>query len=315
MRGISLMEEQHKVVLVGSGAVGTAFAFSLLQNITSTELIIVDINNERTQGNVLDLQDITPLTGTNFVRKGDYNDAADADLVVVTAGVPRQQGESRLDLFKKNTSILKTIITPVVASGFKGCFVTSSNPVDVLTTITQKLSGFPRERVIGSGTSLDSARLAVELAFKLEVPVQSIKNAYVLGEHGDSSFVALSKTTVLGKRLTEFTEINDLYLPRLEESVRTRGSRIIALKGATYYGVAVCLMKICRAILTGKEIKLPVSAPLTGQYGQQNIYLGTPAIIGADGIKEVIELPLSSEEKTKMDLSAKKIRMILDSLK
>lgn len=309
------MKKLHKIILVGSGAVGSSFAFSLLQNVTSTELIVVDINKERTQGDVLDLQDLIPLSdGANIVRAGSYDDAVDADIAVITAGVPRQPGETRLDLFKRNASILKSIVIPIVNSGFKGCFVVSSNPVDILTTITQQLSGFPKERVIGTGTSLDSARLSVELGLKLNVPVDKIKNAYVLGEHGDSLFATFAETTVLGKKLSKIAALDDESLHELEESVKNRGSRIISLKGATHYGVAVCLMKICKAILTDEEIILPVSAPLTGEYEQNNIYLGTPAVIGAGGLKRIIELPLVPTEYAKMKLSAEKMKKILVSL-
>lgn len=308
------MKKQRKVILVGSGAVGSSFAFSLLQNVASVDLVVVDINKERTLGDILDLQDVTPLTGSSVVRSGTYDDASDADIAVITAGVPRQPGESRLDLFKKNTNILKAIVTPIVNSGFEGCFVISSNPVDVLTTITQHLSGFSKEKVIGTGTSLDSARLCVELALKLNVLVSEIKNAYVLGEHGDSLFATFAEATVLGKNLPEIAALDKKTLLELEESVRSRGSRIIDLKGATHYGVAVCLMKICKAILNDEEVTLPISAPLVGHYGQKDIYLGTPAIIAGGGIKQVIEMQLVATERQKMALSAEKMRAILASL-
>lgn len=308
------MKKQRKVILVGNGAVGSSFAFSLLQNMSSVELVVIDINKEKTMGDVLDLQDVTPMTGSSIVRAGTYEDATDADIAVVTAGVPRQPGETRLDLFKKNTNILKAIVMPIVNSGFDGCFVISSNPVDVLTTITQHLSGFSKEKVIGTGTSLDSARLCVELALKLNVLVSEVKNAYVLGEHGDSLFATFAEVTVLGKKLSEIAALDKKSLQKLEESVRKRGSRIIDLKKATHYGVAVCLMRICKAILTDEEIMLPVSAPLVGQYGQKGIYLGTPAIIGTGGIKQVIEMQLVPAEFQKMKLSADKMREVLVSL-
>ena len=176
-----MLGHHHKVVLVGDGAVGSSFAFSLLQTTQEIdELVIVDLKKEKATGESLDLQDITPLTSPVNIHAGDYSDATDADVVVITAGVPRKPGETRLDLVSKNTKILSTIVNPIVESGFNGIFVVSSNPVDILTTVTQQLSGFPKHRVIGTGTSLDTARLNVLLSEKLNIPVNEI-DALVLG--------------------------------------------------------------------------------------------------------------------------------------
>lgn len=193
---------RHKVMLVGDGSVGSSFAFSLLQSTHEIdELVIVDRTLSKATGDSLDLADITPLTSPVKIYAGNYDDAHDADVVVITAGIARKTGESRLDLVNKNASILESIIKPIVASGFTGVFVISSNPVDILTTLAQRISNFPKERIIGTGTSLDSMRLRVLLSKKLHLSVNVI-DALMLGEHGDTSFAAFNEITIAGKPLT-----------------------------------------------------------------------------------------------------------------
>ena len=309
-----MVGHHHKVVLVGDGAVGSSFAFALLQTTQEIdELVIVDLKKEKAAGEALDLQDITPLTSPVNIHAGNYSDAADADVVVITAGVPRKPGETRLDLVAKNTKILSTIVTPIVESGFNGIFVVSSNPVDILTTLTQKISGFPKHRVLGTGTSLDTARLDVLLSEKLNIPVNEI-DALVLGEHGDTSFGAFDEATINGKPLKDVTDLTDQDFDELEEAVKRRGGQIIAGKGATFYGVAKYLAYIVKAILENRNIMLPVSAPLNGQYGINDLYLGMPAIINRTGIEHVIDYKLSDTEAKKVKLSAAKMKEVLDSV-
>lgn len=310
-RGLNTMlNKRRKVLLVGDGAVGSSFAFSLLQNCGIDDLVVVDVKKEHAAGDVLDLEDVTPMMMPASLRTGDYRDAADADIVVITAGVPRKPGETRLDLVNKNTKILESIVTPVVNSGFDGCFVVSANPVDILTSLTQHISGFPKNRVIGTGTSLDSARLQVGLAKALDVSTSDV-DAYVLGEHGDSSFAAYNEATVGGKPLLSLPNADRDQLAAIEDDVKKKGGQIIRQKGATFYGVAISLMKICRSILLDENLVMPISAPLNGQYGLNDVYLGTPAVINAGGIRQVIEVPLSDEELAKMKNSAKKMNEIL----
>lgn len=300
-----------KVLLVGDGAVGSTFANDLLQNTNLDELVICDVVKDRPLGDSMDLEDITPFTGSVNVHAGEYSDAKDADIVVITAGISRKPGETRLDLVNKNVKILKSIVKPVVDSGFNGIFVVSANPVDILTTLTQKLSGFPKNKVIGTGTSLDSARLRVELAKKLNVKVEDV-NAYVLGEHGDTSFENFDEATVAGKALTSYSEMTPEVLTAIESDVRKKGGEIIAKKGATFYGVAMMLAQIVKAVLENKEICLPLSAPITGQYGiKHDLYLGTPTVINANGISHVIEAELSDKELSKMKNSADKMQEVL----
>lgn len=311
-----MSEFNHKVVLVGCGAVGSTFAFSLLETTrVVSELVIVDRNRERAQGNAMDLEDITGWAMPSVVRAGTYEDAKDADVVVITAGVPRQPGESRLDLVNKNAKILKTIVDPIIASGFQGIFVISANPVDILTTLTQQISGFPKSKVIGTGTSLDTARLRIELAHRLGEPVDHVR-AYVMGEHGDSSFLAFDEIEVDGHHLAEIPNagLTRHDIPTLEQAVRDKGGDIINKKGATYFGVAECLSLIVKAILENHATVLSVSAPLNGQYGIKDLYLGAPAIINAHGIDFVIEYRLSEIEKGLMKSSADKMRQILNQV-
>lgn len=296
------MTNYKKVLLIGDGAVGSTFAYSLLQNCPIDELVLVDVRTAHAEGDASDLEDVTSMMAPAIVHAGSYADAADADIVVITAGSPRKAGESRLDLVNKNTQILKSIISPVVESGFEGCFVVSANPVDILTALTQRLSGFPKQRVIGTGTSLDTARLRVALAKEFRVSTDDV-NAYVLGEHGDSSFVAYDEASIKGQLIKSY-DVNEQRLMDIEIEIRKKGANIIAQKGATFYGVATSLMKICHAILTNEAIVLPVSAPLDGEYGLDKIYLGTPAVIDGLGIHSVIEVPLSEDEHLKMERSA-----------
>lgn len=309
-----MIRHRHKVALIGDGAVGSSFAYSLLQTTQEVdELLIVDRKKDKAAGDVLDLQDITPLESPTVIKSGDYTDAGDADVVVITAGIPRKPGETRLDLVNKNVAILSTIVKPIVDSGFKGIFVVSSNPVDILTTLTQRLSGFPKSRVIGTGTSLDSARLAVLLSQKLNVPVNEI-GAQVMGEHGDTSFAAFEEAKVNGKPLKEVANLSDNDYADLEKAVKKRGGEIISQKGATFYGVAKCLAYIVKAIIENRNIALPVSAPLDGEYGIKDLYLGVPAVINTSGIVRVVEYDLPEDELKKMHHSATKMKEVLDGV-
>lgn len=300
----------HKVLLVGDGAVGSSFAFSILQVTQEIdELVIVDRNKDKAQGDMMDLQDITPLGNPVLVHAGEYADARDADVVVITAGVPRKPGESRLDLVKKNVQILKSIVNPIIANGFQGIFVISSNPVDILTTLTQRLAGFPKHQVIGTGTLLDTSRLKVLLSERLQVPVTEI-DAQILGEHGDTSFAAFDEATVNGQPLKMVAQLTTADYQELTTAVKKRGGAIIGNKGATFFGVARSLAFIVRAILENRNVAVPVSAPLDGEYGISDLYLGVPAVINTSGVK-VIEQSLTKTELEKLRYSAQKMAAVL----
>lgn len=309
------MTTTKKIVLIGDGAVGSTFAFSILQQgVALDELVIVDLKQERALGDVADLEDVTPLGSATTIRTGSYADAQDADIVVITAGVPRKPGETRLDLVQKNVKILQSIVKPVMASGFNGIFLVSSNPVDILTTLTWRLSGLPKHQVIGTGTSLDTARLQVFLAQQTG-NVASAVNAMVLGEHGDTSFVNFAEATVANQPLADLVDLTPAFQDQVESAVQHKGGEIIQRKGATFYGVARFLAEICAAILANRKQVLPVSAPINGHYGlTDDLFLGTPAIISQAGIDQVIETPLVPAELAKMQTSATKMKQVLDSV-
>lgn len=276
------------------------------------EFVIVDVIKDRTKGDALDLEDAQAFTAPKQIYSGEYSDCADADLVVITAGAPQKPGESRLDLVNKNLKILSTIVKPVVDSGFDGIFLVAANPVDILTYATWKFSGFPKNKIIGSGTSLDTARLRVALASKLNVDPRDV-SAYIMGEHGDSEFAAYSSATVGGKPVVELAKeagfsFDDLL--EVEDKTRNKAYDIINLKGATFYGVATALMRISKAILRDENAVLPIGASLEGEYGLNDIFIGTPAVINGSGLAQVIEVPLDDREKDLMAKSAKTLRQI-----
>ncbi|WNY95624.1 L-lactate dehydrogenase [Limosilactobacillus fermentum] len=307
------MSKTHqKVVLIGDGAVGSSYAFAMVQQGLAQEFAIIDLNKKRTEGDALDLEDATPFTAPKLVYGADYDTCKDADLVVITAGAPQKPGETRLDLVDKNLKIIKSVVEPVVKSGFQGIFLVAANPVDILTYAVQKFSGFPRNKVVGSGTSLDSARLRVGLSKLFNVSPVDV-NANMMAEHGDTEFAAFSSATIGGLPLYDLAEAkgiskDDLY--KLEDDVRNKAYAIINSKGATFYGVATALMRISRAILRDENAVLPVGAPMSGEYGLKDIYIGTPAVINANGIAEVLEVPLDEREAKAMANSAKTLKEI-----
>ena len=314
MKGrLFIMSKNHqKVVLVGDGAVGSSYAFAMAQQGIAEEFAIVDIIKERTEGDAMDLEDATAFTAPKNIYSADYDTCKDADLVVITAGAPQKPGETRLQLVDKNLKIIKSVVEPIVKSGFDGIFLVAANPVDILTYAVQKLSGFPKNKVVGSGTSLDSARLRVALGKKLHVdPRDVIANS--MGEHGDSEFAAYSSATVGGKPLLDIAKdegISEDELLKIEDDVRNKAYEIINRKGATFYGVATALMRISKAILRDENSVLPIGAPMNGEYGLNDLYIGTPAVVNASGVAKVIEVPLNDREKKAMADSAKQLEEV-----
>lgn len=297
---------RQKVALVGDGAVGSSYAYAMMQQGIAEEFVIIDVVKEHTEGDALDLEDAQVFTSPKHVYSGDYDDCSDADVVVITAGAPQKPGETRLDLVNKNLKIMQSIIKPLVASGFDGIIVVAANPVDILTYAAQKFSGFPKERVFGSGTSLDTTRLQVALGNKLGLDPRSI-NAYIMGEHGDSEFAAYEEATVGSVPLISLAKkaglsMDDLF--QIEDDTRNKAYEIINRKGATFYGIGTALMRITKAILNDENAVLPVGAPMNGEYGLNDIYIGTPAVVNASGIAQVLEVPLSDSEMKKMQDSA-----------
>ena len=307
------MSKNHqKVVLVGDGAVGSSYAFAMAQQGIAEEFAIVDIIKERTEGDAMDLEDATAFTAPKNIYSADYDTCKDADLVVITAGAPQKPGETRLQLVDKNLKIIKSVVEPIVKSGFDGIFLVAANPVDILTYAVQKISGFPKNKVVGSGTSLDSARLRVALGKKLDVDPRDVI-ANIMGEHGDSEFAAYSSATVGGKPLLDIAKdegISEDELLKIEDDVRNKAYEIINRKGATFYGVATALMRISKAILRDENSVLPIGAPMNGEYGLNDLYIGTPAVVNASGVAKVIEVPLNDREKKAMADSAKQLEEV-----
>ena len=308
-------KQRKKVILVGDGAVGSSYAFALVNQGIAQELGIVDLFKEKTQGDAEDLSHALAFTSPKKIYSADYSDASDADLVVLTSGAPQKPGETRLDLVEKNLRITKDVVTKIVASGFKGIFLVAANPVDILTYATWKFSGFPKNRVVGSGTSLDTARFRQALAEKVDVDARSI-HAYIMGEHGDSEFAVWSHANIAGVNLEEFLKdtqnVQEYELVELFEGVRDAAYTIINKKGATYYGIAVALARITKAILDDENAVLPLSVFQEGQYGVSNVFIGQPAIVGAHGIVRPVNIPLNDAEQQKMKASADELQAIID---
>ena len=316
---MSKTQNHQKVILVGDGAVGSSYAYAMALQGTAEEFGIVDVVKERTEGDALDLFDATGFTFPKKIYAAEYSDCKDADLVVITAGAPQKPGETRLDLVNKNLKILSSIVKPVVESGFDGIFLVAANPVDILTYATWKFSGFPKEKVIGSGTSLDTARLRVAMTEMTGIKDPRSMHAYIMGEHGDSEFAAYSAATIGGRPFLDWAKehgVSKEDLDKMEDDVRNKAYEIINKKGATFYGVAAALARMSKAILRDENAVLPVSAYMEGQYGLNDIFIGTPAVVNGTGLHEVIEVPLNEEESKKMTESAATLKKVLtDGLK
>ena len=304
-------KKQQKIILIGDGAVGSSYAYSLINQNIGQELGIIDVNTEKAEGDVMDLNSALAFTAPKKIYVADYADCHDADLVVYTAGASQKPGETRLDLTEKNLRITKDVVEKVMASGFNGIFLVATNPVDILTYAVYKLSGLPSHQVIGSGTSLDSARFRQAVANLLDVDVRNV-HGYIIGEHGDTEFPVWSHANVAGLQINEWLNNNpdtdEQALVEIFFSVRDAAYEIIKRKGATFYGIGVSLARITRAILNNEHAVLPLSVYLEGEYGQNDIYIGSPAIINQRGIDKIVEIPLNDSEKEKMTHSADTIR-------
>lgn len=308
-------KNHQKIILVGDGAVGSSYAFALVTQNIAQEVGIVDIAKSKTEGDAIDLSDALAFHSPKKIYSASYADAHDADLVVLTAGAPQKPGETRLDLVNKNLKINHDVVTQVVASGFNGIFLVAANPVDILTYATWKFSGFPKEKVLGSGTSLDSARFRQSLAELIGVDARNV-HAYILGEHGDSEFPVWSHANVAGLQIYEWIknnpDVDEEEMVNLFFKVRDAAYTIIEKKGATFYGIAAALARITRAILNDENAVFPLSVYMGGEYHLNDIYIGSPAVVNAQGIKQVIEVPLTDGEKDRMKASADQLKEILD---
>lgn len=311
------MIEKRKVVLVGTGFVGMSMAYSLLNQGGINELVLIDVLKEKAVGEAMDLAHGIPCAPARIdIKAGDYDECKDADIVVITAGLAQKPGQTRLDLAKTNAKIMKDITKSVVDSGFDGIFVIASNPVDLMTYVVQKVSGFPTNKVIGSGTVLDTARLRYLIGEHLHVCSKNV-HAYIMGEHGDSSFVPWSHSYVGCKSLINILKQKheDLsILDKIYTDVQQAAYEIINRKKATYYGIGLGLTKIIKAILNDENEILTVSTYLDGQYNHDGIFIGVPAIINHQGVQEILELNIDKEEQGKLDNSCNVLNDMLKEI-
>lgn len=298
----------NKVTLIGCGAVGSSFMYSAINRGIAEEYVLIDAFPNVGEGNAMDFEDANSFMDNPYVsvKAGDYSELKDTDVLVITAGRPQKEGETRLEMVSDNARIMKEIAENVVKSGFTGITVIASNPVDIMTYVYAKITGFEKSKVISSGTSLDSSRLQHDIASKIGVSPKSVQ-AYVLGEHGDSSVMSMSNAKIGGVPLIDFKKEYDFSsskeLKEIQERVSRKAYEIINRKRATFYGIGAALADITKAILRDEHKVMAVSPYLDGQYGHKDVYAGTPCIIGDKGIEKILEFPISSKEKKDLDKS------------
>jgi L-lactate dehydrogenase len=305
----------RKVAIIGCGMVGASSAFSLMQSGMFSEMVLIDANQKRAEGEAMDISHGLPFAKPMDIYDGTYDDITDAAIIVVTAGAGQKPGETRLDLVRKNVGIFKSIIPEIAKRDCGGILLIVANPVDILTYTAAKLSGFPENRVLGSGTVLDSARLKYLLGEHLNVDSRSV-HSFIIGEHGDSEIAAWSTVNVSGVPLYKFCEMrgyrdHEDAMLRIAEDVKNSAYRIIEDKGATYYGIAMSVRRICEAIVRDEKSILPVSSMMHGQYGIEGCALSMPAIVGADGIETLIPLELDEDELSKLHESADTLKQVI----
>lgn len=313
---VKVSASHQKIMVIGNGAVGSSYAFALVTQNIAQEIGIIDIDSDKAEGDAIDLSHALAFTSPKKIYAADYPDCHDADIVVITAGAAQKPGETRLDLVNKNLKIFKKIVDDVVASGFDGIFLVASNPVDILTYATWKFSGFPQHKVIGSGTSLDSARFRQAISELVGVDARNV-HGYILGEHGDTEFPVWSHANIAGLQIYEWVkdhpETDEEELVNIFFKVRDAAYTIIEKKGATFYGIAVSLARITKAILNDENAILPLSVYLDNHYGLDDIFIGAPAVINRQGVQSVIEIPLTDAEKEKYHYSAEKLKEVMDA--
>lgn len=312
---------KRKVILVGTGFVGMSMAYALLNQGNASgvnELVLIDVLKDKAEGEAMDLCHGLPCSPSHMkIKAGEYSECKDADIVVITAGLSQKPGQTRLELSNANAKIMKDITKQVVESGFKGIFLVASNPVDLMTKVVQEVSQFPTRKVIGSGTALDTCRLRYLVGDYLNVSNKNV-HAYIMGEHGDSSFVPWDHAYVGCKKIKDIIKDakKDLsVLDKIYVEVRDAAYEIIEKKKATYYGIGLGLAKIVKTILNNTNEILTVSAYLNGEYGHKDIYIGVPAIINSNGARELLELELNPEDQKKLDESCKILTENMNSIR
>ncbi len=312
------MIDPRKVAVIGCGFVGSACAFALMQHGLYSDMVLIDANRARAEGEAEDIAHGLLFAKPMNIRAGDYADAADAAMAVVTAGANQKPGETRLDLVRRNSAIMLSVLGELKKAGFAGNILVVSNPVDVLTRVAQMHAGLPEGRVFGSGTVLDTARLRYLLGEHLDVDNRSV-HAFIVGEHGDSEIALWSSATVSGVPLHDFCEMRGYFdhenaMREIGESVKNSAYRIIERKGATYYGIAMAVLRICEAVVRDEKSILPVSAALHGEFGIEDVTLSVPAIVGKEGVEKIVPVSLSEDERTRLHYSADVLRGVCSEL-
>ncbi len=304
-----IITENRKIVIIGCGFVGMSYAYAMVNRGACDELVLIDIDRKRAEGEAMDLNHGLAFASSNMkIKAGNYSDCFDADIVVIAAGVGQKPGETRISLLERNAKIFESIVNDTVRSGFQGIFLVATNPVDIMTNIVMKLSGFPKNKVIGTGTTLDTARLRFILGDYFGIDPRNV-HAYVIGEHGDSEFVPWSQALITTKTITTVcTQHPDRFdfdeIKQIGDVVKDAAYRIIEAKKATYYGIGMALVRITKAILGDERSVLTVSSYLNGEYGINGVCIGVPCVVGRNGVTERIELSLSDEELKKLRDSA-----------
>ncbi|CDD53756.1 l-lactate dehydrogenase [Ruminococcus sp. CAG:379] len=308
---------KQKCAVIGCGFVGASIAFSLVQEEMFSELVLIDINQTKAEGEAMDLSHGLPFVHPMKIYAGTYADLADCFLIIITAGAGQRPGETRLELVRKNVEIFRDMIPQITAVTQDARLLIVSNPVDVMTYAAWKLSGYPPEHVIGSGTVLDTARLKYLLGAHLGVDSRSV-HAFIIGEHGDSELAVWSSANISGVDLDSFCDIcgacDGETLHRLYEDVRTSAYKVIEKKGATYYAIALAVTRIARAIVREEHSVLPVSAYVNGHYGVSDVYFGVPSIVGAEGIEKVLDIPLDASEQQQLEHSVQTLKDVITGL-
>ena len=308
----------RKAAIIGCGFVGAASAFCLMQSGLFSELVLLDADRDKAEGEALDVAHGIPFASPMKIYAGDYDDLIDAAIIIVTAGANQKPGETRLDLVQKNVGIFRSIIPEIAKRDYQGILLIVSNPVDILTYAAIKLSGMPEHRVIGSGTVLDTARFKYQLGEHLSIDPRSI-HAFIIGEHGDSEIAAWSSANVSGIPIHDICEMRGFYhhedaMREIAETVKNSAYEIIAKKKATYYGIAMSVRRICEAIVRNEKSILPLSVMLHGQYGLENVVLSMPAIVGSEGVETTVPIELNREEQEKLKQSAQALGRIAGQL-
>lgn len=312
------MIDARKVAVIGCGFVGSTCAYTLMQHGLFSEMALLDVNEARAEGEAMDISHGLLYAKPMNIYAGSYDDVADADLIIVTAGANQKQGETRLDLVRKNAKILVSILDEIRKRNFKGMLLVVSNPVDILTRVAQKFSGLPEKNVFGSGTVLDTARLKYLLGEHLSVDSRSV-HAFIIGEHGDSEIPVWSSANVSGVPLRDFCEMRGFYdhenaMRDIGESVKNSAYKIIERKQATYYGIGMAVLRICEAVVRDEKSILPVSAALHGEFGIDGATMSIPAVVGSGGAEKIVPISLSDDELTRLQYSADMLKSVFEDL-